>query len=359
MSNHDESIEKLLSSDSFVEWIEGTATDEEGERWQAWIEDDPARKKLVDKAKVLHRNIAFRSGEHPEMEAELERLFHQFREEEQSSKPKIFQITRKTYYSSVAAIIVFLIAVMGVIGYMNPGIYSETIVKTPQNKFVNSTTTDGQKKQLTLSDGSKIILNANSRIKYPADYYGGDLDIWLEGEAFFDIVHPEGDEERTLTVHVTEGSIKVLGTKFNVNTYEDATEVVLVEGSVSVEKKDSEKQTVENKVLKPGEMSRIPQVGQDITVSKVRSELFTSWTKDKLIFDKTPLQNVIRRVEHLYDVRFELGDQELKHIPISGSLPNNNLEVFLNALEDLMEQRIIKEGDVIIVGALNSKTKDQ
>ena len=97
MSNHDESIEKLLSSDSFVEWIEGTATDEEGERWQAWIEDDPARKKLVDKAKVLHRNIAFRSGEHPEMEAELERLFHQFREEEQSSKPKIFQITRKTW----------------------------------------------------------------------------------------------------------------------------------------------------------------------------------------------------------------------------------------------------------------------
>lgn len=359
MSKYEESIEKLLTSDSFVAWIEGSATDEEGERWQKWIEHDPARKKLVDKAKTLHRNIAFRPGEHPEMEAELERLVHRLREEEQSSKPKIFQITRRTYYSSVAAVIVFLIAVMGVIGYVNPGIYSESTVKTPQNKFVTNTTTDGQKKELTLSDGSRITLNANSRIKYPADYYGGDLDIWLEGEAFFNVVHLEGGNQRTLTVHVTEGSIKVLGTKFNVNTYEDATEVVLVEGRVSVEKKNSEKQTVANKVLMPGEMSRIPKAGQEITVSKVRSELFTSWTKDKLIFDKTPLQKVIRRVEHLYDVRFELGDQELEHTPISGSLPNNNLEAFLNALEDLMEQPIIKEGNVITVGALNSKIKDQ
>ena len=359
MSKYEESIEKLLTSDSFVAWIGGTATDEEGERWQKWIENDPARKKVVEKAKTLHRNIAFRSGEHPEMEAELEKLVHRLKEEEKSSKPKIFQITRRTYYSSVAAVIVFLIAVMGVIGYVNPGIYSDNTVKTTQNQFVTNTTTDGQKKELTLSDGSKITLNANSRIKYPADYYGGDLDIWLEGEAFFDIVNHKGSNERTLTVHVTEGSIKVLGTKFNVNTYEDATEVVLVEGSVSVEKKNSEKQTVANKVLKPGEMSRIPQVGQDITVSKVRSELFTSWTKDKLIFENTPFKNVIRRVEHLYDVRFELGNQELGQTPISGSLPNNNLEVFLNALENLMDQPVIKEGSVIRVGATNSKQEDQ
>ena len=359
MSKYDETIEQLLSSDSFVAWIEGKATDKERERWQSWIEDDPARKELVHKAKVLHLNIEFSPGKYPEVEAELDRLYHQLREEEQSSKPKIFQITRKTYYSSVAAIVILLVAVMGVIGYMNPEIYSESTEQSPQNEFVINKTTDGQKKLLTLSDGSKITLNANSRIKYPADYYGGDLDIWLEGEAFFDVVHFEGDAERSLTVHVTEGSIKVLGTKFNVNTYDDGTEVVLVEGSVSVAKKNSNNEVSGSKVLKPGEMSRISQLDQQITVSKVRSELFTSWTEDKLIFDKTPLRKVIKRVEHLYEVRFELGDQELEQTPISGSLPNNNLEVFLNALEDLMEQPIIKEGNVITVGALNSKTKDQ
>ncbi|WP_141239908.1 FecR family protein [Aliifodinibius salipaludis] len=359
MSNHDESIENLLSSDSFVGWIEGTATDEEGERWQTWVEDDPARKKLVQKAKVLHQNIEFSPGKHTDVESELDRLYHRLREEEQSSKSKIFNITRRTYYSSVAAIVILLIAVMGVIGYMNPEIYSETTAEESQNKFVTNTTTDGQKKQLTLSDGSKITLNANSRIKYPAEYYGGDLDIWLEGEAFFDIVHFEGEAERSLTVHVTEGSIKVLGTKFNVNTYEDATEVVLVEGSVRVEKKNSENEITEDRILKRGEMSRIPQVGQEITVNQVRSELFTAWTEDKLIFDNTPLREVIRRVEHLYDVRFDLDDQELENTPISGSLPNNNLEVFINALENLMEQPVMKDGNIIKVGALKSKREDQ
>lgn len=351
MSTYEESIEELLATDSFVRWIENRASQQEAEEWATWVDNDPARKQLVKKAKMLHQNIAFRKERYPETESELRTLWQTIQEHKSASKTKFYQLHRRTSYISAAAIIVLLVAVLSVIGYVSPNTYSNLqTVEESQKQFTTNSTTDGEKKILTLSDGSKITLNANSSVRYPANYSGGDLEVWLEGEAFFEVAHKTGDKARTLSVNVPEGSIRVLGTKFNVNTYEDVTEVVLIEGRVNVEKQNADGNTTESQILEPGQMSRIPQLDKQITVSTVNSELYTSWTEDKLIFDETPLQQVIKRVEHLYDVQFELNHQALENTPISGSLPNNNVEVFLKALENILEKPVTKQGKIITVG---------
>lgn len=344
--------------DSFVAWIEGRVSEKNARKWERWVDNDPARKKLVEQARLLHKTFGFRASERPEASRELVRLKEVLAEREESDdSTKIYQLNRKTAYSSVAAIILLLVIALSVVGIVNPEFYQLEGEKTEQ-VFARSSTDNGEKKVLTLSDGSKITLNANSSLRYPAHYTDGDLKVWLEGEAYFDVTHKTGDEARTLSVLVPGGRIQVLGTEFNVNTFQEVTEVVLVQGRVNVEIKDSLDQVADSHIMEPGELSKMSMQQGRINTQRVNSEIYTSWTKDKLVFDEASLTSVTKRIEHLYGVRFQIDDQQLKGKTISGSLPNDNLEVFLNALENILERPVINKNGTIILGSSEPGTSN-
>lgn len=359
MSKFEEEIEKLLAEDSFVAWIEGTASEQETAKWEAWLENDPARKKLVEKAQSFLRSFDSKKKQRPEVEAELLKLKEavvRFEESEEGSREtRIFQINHKVNYSSVAAIILLLVTVLSIATLSDRSNFFQSDSTEKSNpKFITESTDNGQQKVLTLSDGSTITLNANSSLKYPLHYAGDDLEVWLEGEAYFDIVHKTGSETRSFFVNVPGGAVEVLGTKFNVNTYEQATEVVLVEGRVDVQMKDTSNQIKDSYVMQPGELTRISQLDENITTRKVESEMYTAWTQDKLIFERTPLAKVAERIEHIYNVQFQLNTDELKETRVSGSLPNNDLDVFLNTLENMLNRPVTNRGSLIILGEQRS-----
>lgn len=144
---------------------------------------------------------------------------------------------------------------------------------------------------MTLSDGSKITLNANSQLRFPSQSQNGDMEVWLKGEAYFQVNRLEGDQERTFKVHLDNGEVSVLGTTFNVNAYSDKTEVYLEEGSVKVDLIDQE-QVLDTYLMKPGELSVWSPSSQKISTENANGEIYVSWTESKLVFDRSSLEEI-------------------------------------------------------------------
>src|SRR5690606_14624145 len=126
------------------------------------------------------------------------------------------------------------------------------------------TTPRGGQYQTTLSDGTKVWLNAGSMLRYPLHFPADKRVVTLEGEAFFDVSH---DAERPFTVQVNGTDIEVLGTQFNVNSYTNVT-ATLVEGAVKIANDTGQQ------LLKPGQEAR---VGERITVHAADIDKAMAW----------------------------------------------------------------------------------
>lgn len=351
MHHNEKQIEDLLTDDSFIRWIEGRASAGEAAKWESWMEDDPARKGLVGEAENVHASIRFKSEEVSNLDVneEYSKLYHSIETFERS---KDFKTTtawahqRQGYFKPVAAVIVFFLAVLAVLhlSYFEPVMQGEVVTSS-----LTSSTEYSQKKVLTLYEGSVIHLNANSMLTYPSKYAGGELEVWLEGEAYFEIPRKTGQRPRMFTIHTQDGEVKVLGTKFNVSTYRNGTEVVLEEGSVQVELRDTFDQLQAVHIMEPGELSQFVSGEESIRVRKINPEVYTSWTQNKLIFEQTPLVEIAERIEHIHGIRFPIVDPDLQQVRISGSVPNDNIQVLLNALEMMLERSVVRENGTILL----------
>lgn len=351
MSDANKKINELLTDDSFIQWIEGKAPTGIVTEWESWVQDDPARQELVEQAKTFHHSFKFQPRNTLDVEQELSEVNNSIDEMEAfERKWKEASMRRRSnaHYFVYAAVILILLAVVGTAQYVYNA--ERTIPPQASSSLLVTTTNYGQKKKLTLSDGSTIILNANSCLKYPANYSGGNLKVWLKGEAYFNIVHKMGQDRRKFSVYTTDGKIEVFGTKFNVNTYNKGTEVVLVSGKVRVSLKDKQNLYKASYLMQPGERSQFKLGGMLIQSEKVNLALYTSWTHDELFFDKTPLKKIVRRIEHIYGVQFLIDDSSLKEIFISGSIPSNNLPVLLKAIDKMLDYKLINnEGKIYLI----------
>lgn len=346
-------VEELLTDDSFVAWIESEESEHEAQKWEMWLEEDPARKKLVEAAKSLHEDMSLQKNQRPEVEAELSKLNDSIERHERSgeTKAKITPLGRVQPYASIAAVMALLVTIVGVMAFYQPGIFEDDSPQPKQEaEFLTASTSDGQQKVLTLYDGSKITLNANSSIRYPSTYKGGDLSVELKGEAYFDIERKTGGQKRTFSVNIPGATVEVLGTEFNINSYGPEAKIILVEGSVNVFMRDSARNEGASEIMQPGQLATLSRASGRISMQDVNADLHTAWLQDKLVFDRTPLQTVAERIGNIYNVEFQLNDKQMEEIIVSGSLPNNNLKVFLNALEKLLDRRIINEDGVIVFG---------
>lgn len=158
----------------------------------------------------------------------------------------------------------------------------------------------GKRFNLVLSDGTKVVLNAGSSIRYPTEFLAGKKrQVFLKGEAYFDVTHTENPFE----VSIDPITIQVFGTQFNVSNYtedKDA-EIVLLKGSVGLAVDDIAKpdQTV---VLKPGYKGAYNKTEGVISTQMVDTDLFTSWINGDMVFRDTPFENILKKLERQYNV---------------------------------------------------------
>ncbi len=353
MSKGKVKIEQLLADDSFVAWIEGNASPEQAAAWAEWATQNTAREQAVEKARSLHQKIAFNKNQHSDVEAQLRRL-HETLGSDETSKTTKFKKRRypssyyKSNYRNVAAIIILIAVALAVIALFQPGFFQLVPVGKAVSPYQTASTKYGQQEELSLADGSTVILNGHSSLRYPSKTTGGDLEVWLKGEAYFDVVHKA---DRVLTIHVPGGVVKDLGTTFDVNTYKKKfTEVVLIKGQVKVEKNNTLSQHKDSYLMKPGELLHLPKHKGKITTRYIEPNAYAAWTRYKLIFKRASLAEVAMRIEHIYGVHVRFPNDQIKKILISGSLPNNGLHVFINALEKMLHRPVTNSHGVITIG---------
>lgn len=161
---------------------------------------------------------------------------------------------------------------------------------------------NGKQFTITLSDGTNVHLNAGSSLRYPVSFIKGKKrQVFLMGEGYFDVAH---SDQNPFVVNAQNLDILVHGTKFNVSNYpEDRdTEVVLLDGSVSLSESSDSKEEREEVFLKPGFKGVYNKSGSNISKQEVNTSIYTSWMKGNLVFRDVAFENIIQKLERHYNV---------------------------------------------------------
>ncbi|WP_242202767.1 FecR family protein [Aestuariivivens insulae] len=193
----------------------------------------------------------------------------------------------------------------------------------------------GQTFELLLSDGTVVHLNAGTSIKYPVKFLKGySRDVFLEGEAYFDVAK---DKKHRFVVNNKGVNVEVYGTKFNVSTYpeDEVTDVVLVEGSVSMyktgEQVDSQEQA--KVMLKPGIKGSFNKKDKAIETKPVITSIYTSWIHGELVFRDMTFENILKKLERRYNVSITIENKVFAQEVFNASFKDVPIEKVLEYLK--------------------------
>lgn len=270
-----------MSENEFYELLEryqsGRCTPAEKERVKTFLDQNER------KASVVHL------WSDTEQAKTKSRMWLEIQRAALSTKPSFWTSTR------VAASVI-LILTAGLLAYMR---YEDFDV--PEE--ITKTTRPGQRSVAVLSDGTRIYLNSDSELVYPEEFDGDVRTVRLSGEAFFEVAR---DETKPFVVLSGDLKTTVLGTSFNIQAYSEQqnVEVTVATGKVSVQGAGLQK------LLTPGQQAIFNY--EDIQVSDVDVQTFSSWTKGILIFDHARIADILKRMEQYYgvDIDMELASDD-------------------------------------------------
>jgi len=168
-------------------------------------------------------------------------------------------------------------------------------------------TEPGQKARLELSDGSSVILNASSVLRFPEQFQSDERDVELQGEAFFDVAEQHGSR---FVIRAGDAVIQVVGTRFDVKAWPDdeSIDVAVERGKVLVRSTATARQGV---ILTEGQMTSVPHGSDPSQPQNALLPLSTAWLHGQLLFDHTPLRDALKQIERKYGLRFSPVDSVL------------------------------------------------
>jgi len=226
--------------------------------------------------------------------------------------------------------------------------YDKSAVSGSTEVLYNTISTPkGGQYQLTLSDGSKVWLNAASSLRFPATFSGNERKVELTGEGYFEVAH---NPSKPFIVTKNNVEIKVLGTHFNVNAYddEDVIKTTLLEGSVRVTKGNK------STLITPGEQAVVSNSSSTMFSINVKKDVdldeAVAWKNGKFIFQDADIKSIMRQLEHWYDVSVIYDDKEVTNEEFVGSISRNvNISQILQMLEKTGAVKFEITGRTVIV----------
>ncbi|WP_276090532.1 FecR domain-containing protein [Pedobacter sp. JY14-1] len=222
-----------------------------------------------------------------------------------------------------------------------------TVIYSASTKWSGSGTVNtlstvrGQQYRVVLPDGSKVWLNSASSITYPTSFSGmQNRAVKLIGEAYFEVAK---DRSRPFIVKTSKQEVEVLGTHFNVNSYNDenAVRTTLLEGSVKVTNEKGQS------ILKPGHQAAVS--GGAPVISKVNASESVAWKNGDFIFDNERFDSILRQLSRWYNVDIKGAGMD-KDIRFSGTISRSKpISTVLRALELTGQVRFQLEGHTLTV----------
>ena len=209
------------------------------------------------------------------------------------------------------------------------------------NSFARNTiiTHAAENKTLQLADGSKVVLNSDSKIIFDEDYNIDNRSIKLEGEAYFDIV--KGDIP--FIVDTQHGRITVLGTIFNVHARNNGFEVGVSQGNVKVSNATLDLQ------LREGQLISVSSNFSIGDISEIYYEDYPDWINQKFYCDHTSLSDLCAEIERTFNIKIKFSKPSLQEITVSGVIDASDLETVLHTVSLLTQHEFKLEGDTCTI----------
>ncbi|MGX5690477.1 FecR family protein [Arcticibacter tournemirensis] len=319
-------------------YLKGTASEDERQKLENWYQSFDSKPGLTDflteeQNRLIQNKLL--DSINQRIDSELYKM-----EDYESGDRKVKNINYKTWF--VAASVTILIAFLW---------YRNTVDETVKVKEVEWVKIDAEKsqvKKVTLPDGSMIWVNAESSVRFKKNFEGKMREVWLEGEAYFDVVH---DTSKAFEVHAGTLTTHVLGTAFNVNAYDsDRKAVVTVtRGKVAVA---SEKASLA--VLERNQQIIYNRGTERFAISQSSSDDLMSWTKGRLIFKDETFAEIVKRLERWYGVEIGFRGAGIGECKLTASfdtsLPVNDVLKMLCKVSGNKKVHLSKKNTYLIAG---------
>jgi len=327
---HKFDLHYFLNDASFENWAKGLNNNDVS-YWNSWIQKNPEHLETVQNAKSIITGINF-NQDYPsniDVDHALSKVLDKIDIDDSSTKKmKKVRSLNTVLFSTAAAVLLILISYSS-ITYFNE--HSTTVHKTNYGEIID----------LKLPDGTSVVLNGNSEISYKKD---NPRLLNLKGEAYFKVKSIPSTNAKFWVI-TNDLKVEVLGTQFHVNTRKQKTNVVLDEGSIHLEFMNGEV----TKMI-PGEMVTFSKDSKKMTHKKVDiATPYALWRGDTYAFNEIPLKDVMTNLELTYGLEVQYTSNELKEIPISGGIPNQNLKICIAAIEKATGTRIINKNNILRV----------
>jgi len=348
LKSSNKKISELIHDESFIRWLRGMSPADETEYWNQWAKESLDRREMILKAHKL-LNLPFYESDDSDLNEQLHALHQRIESEENrkiGSRNADFSDNSRlsTGYGKWAVAAAVLVVTF--LGYF---IFQNNLKRAQVSEYETASTNFGELDSLSFSDGTVIVLNSNSKIKYDkASFSGKRVDVWFQGEAYFSVKHNPGGREREFVVHTHEGIIKDLGTRFDIKSRKKETRVVLEEGAVEISAKDTLDDANPNYQMKPGELATISAATDSIQIKNVNTDLYTAWIKKRIHLDNTPVRQLVENIEETYGVNIKVNDDKLLSRKISGTIGNPDLKTLLKGLQVTLDIEIYKKGSTLI-----------
>jgi transmembrane sensor len=352
-----------------LKYFDPETTIEEKERIVRELNTDPGQKREFEQFVKAWSLSAIADKDHGlNLEEEYNQWLNKIRKSESPiSKERTISVSSLL---KMAATFIVLIG-LGIIGY---------IIYQPKELLAYNeiSTKIGEKAQVTLSDGTRIWLNASSKIRYPSNLNSKNVHVYLQGEAYFDVKH---NENRLFQVHASSLNIKVLGTAFNVKSYpeENIIETTLIRGKVRIEGKNPDQDNYvillpnqkasyvgkNDKLIVTESITRniqdkaedIPEVKEIarrnnatlVLSNNVNTTLETSWKDGRLEFEDEQFSSLAIKMERWFGVTIKIADHGLEKVRYTGIFEKESINQALQALSLSLPFKYIISKDSIVI----------
>ncbi len=336
MKFSDYKLKDFIQDKSFQNWVNKADADDT-RQWNTWVANNPAKKRLTGEASDIIRGIRFvrQLVPRPQIEDNWRKLAQSLAH---GRAAKVVPAGTNRFNPLRLAVVwlgLLLSAVVG--GY----IYNRIAQLHYQTGY-------GETATIVLPDQSTVVLNSNSQLRL-ARYWRPDCDreVWLEGEAFFQVVKQPGLGNARFRVHTTDMEVKVLGTRFNVNSRRTRTRVVLNSGAVQVQVPQAAK--IKSALMQPGELAELDASKKILTKKKVNPLLYSSWIHKKLLFDDTSIAEIASMLQDNYGLEVKLADPALADRRLTGEIYVEDVGTLLKALSKSFQLELTQTGNTLLI----------
>lgn len=338
--------EDFIFDESFQNYV--FKKDEEDARyWQNWIENNPSSKEAFLLAEEVLSSVQFKGYElsKDKYDEDLERLIHAISIKERDRGDQ--QIYRsgaiRNFYIKIAATILLLLTFGG-------ALYLEWKDNLDQSNndiaYIEKSTPKGVKKLFMLEDGTKVKLNAQSSLKFP-ERFGDQRIVEFQGEAFFEVAK---DSLHPFIIHSNDLEVKVMGTSFNVRSYEGDNEIEVTVASGLVMVQPTTDKTKKAVMLKPKEKAIYSKSTNYISKTTINSLDVFAWKDGILMFNNLAFDEIVKKLEMWYGVEIKVNeDLHIKKKGYTGKFQNETLNNVLEGISFSLDFKYTIEDDSVTI----------